>query len=90
MLPLLLLFAFRGLRIPTEERDGVYAQQLLLLQQKLQAEAAALSILKMQLSSAFKVTYIMSAFFRKTRLRTFLGYSCYCQITRVSSGGVLC
>lgn len=54
---LLLLLTFRGLHFPAEERDGVYAQQLLLLQQKLHTEAAALSILKMQLSSAFKVTY---------------------------------
>ncbi|CDI73922.1 Trichohyalin, putative [Eimeria praecox] len=43
-----------GLHFPAEERDGVYGQQLLVLQQKIHAEASALSILKMQLSSAFK------------------------------------
>ncbi|OEH75721.1 putative Trichohyalin [Cyclospora cayetanensis] len=40
---------------PANEREDAYAQQLLSLQQKLHAEDAALSVLRMQLSSTFKV-----------------------------------
>ncbi|CDJ35912.1 uncharacterized protein EMH_0042770 [Eimeria mitis] len=52
-------FTCMGLELPGEDRDGVYAQQLLLLQQKLHADATALSTLRMQLSSAFKAVHAL-------------------------------
>ncbi|CDJ62055.1 Trichohyalin, putative [Eimeria necatrix] len=42
-----------------EEKRSVYAEELLVLQQKLHAEAAALAVLRMQLSSAFKAVHAL-------------------------------
>lgn len=47
---------YRAFDASAEEKRSVYAEELLVLQQKLHAEAAALAVLRMQLSSAFKVT----------------------------------
>ncbi|CDJ37519.1 Trichohyalin, putative [Eimeria tenella] len=45
--------------VSAEEQRSVYAEELLLLQQKLHAEAAALAVLRMQLSSAFKAVHAL-------------------------------